>query len=60
MEATKLKKFEKNPLTKNNVYENFILSQNLLSEFDTFVESKYAITSNGLESKDQLYLFGES
>lgn len=56
---TKLRKFEKNVVTKNIMYENFIVSKGLISEFDSYVESKYAITSNGLEAKDQLFLFGE-
>lgn len=60
MKATELRKFEKNPIVKNNIYEDFIISKNLVSDFNSFVENKYAITSNGIESKEQLFLFGET
>lgn len=60
MKATELKKFEKNPMVKNNIYEDFIISKNLVLEFNSFVENKYTINSNGIESKEQLYLFGET
>lgn len=57
---TKLKKYESDSNIKCKLYENFIVSNGLTKDFDSFIESKYSLTEEtGIESKDQLLLFLE-